>query len=648
MSTWSQGTFRRVRLSLLVAIITMVQTAAWASPQTTRTQKMDMQGDLMIWAPSLAPNCGSNGNGADPTTGIKCVGTIGLAAGIKAGWVWTTATAFYWKAADRQTLYQAARNAGYTHFAMSVVDCPTDFYHGIYPDCGPLAARYGLATYGAVVNQILGEVLASGLIPICTGVAPGINPVTGLNKSLCPVAMDDFDGDGRAVDSATDAECRIGAVSATFPSALVYYEFPQDPNITVVAPTAGGTCSPVAVTDGDSWLQHIQQRFPNFAGVLYETSGADTYPVALATTNSYLTNLHGFWRHTQEVRFETDTYQKFWKNAGGSATQTYNQYNDALQTSATWLRGFMSGGTTHTPPKAHVPSDFDGDGKTDLGTYVPVLYGWYARYANSGFTAGGLLEYTGPPDGTPVPGDYDGDGKTDIAMYVASLHQWWVSYASTGFTSGSLMASTGPYDGIPVPGDYDGDGKTDVAMYVPSTHNWYVWYARTGFASGGLMASTGPLDGTPVPGDYDGDGKTDVAIYAPSTYSWYIWYSRTAFTSVSLVAPTGPPDGIPVPGDYDGDGKTDIAMYVSSTYGWYVLLSSTGFTSGGLMAYTGPPDGTPVPGDYDGDGKTDIAMYVASNYGWYVLYSSTGYTSGGLMAFFGAPGSVPLLHCPAY
>ncbi len=134
----------RIRSSIWISVLAILAITATAfAAWPTRTQKIDMQGDWMIWAPSLAPQCGPGGGGSDPVTEIKCVGSNGQAVGLQAGWVWTVATAYY-TAGQRQTLYQAARNAGYTHFALNVTNCPSDFYDGIFPSCDILPARYGL------------------------------------------------------------------------------------------------------------------------------------------------------------------------------------------------------------------------------------------------------------------------------------------------------------------------------------------------------------------------------------------------------------------------------------------------------------------------------------------------------------------------
>ncbi len=263
-----------------------------------------------------------------------------------------------------------------------------------------------------------------------------------------------------------------------------------------------------------------------------------------------------------------------------------------------------------------LPSDFDGDGKTDIAVF-------YRPGGQSSQTTWHFLESSGPGQGThvsinwglstdkPVPADYDGDGKTDAAIIRRDDNgnaQWWILGSSTGFP----VTTFGYITDIPVPRDYNGDGKAEVAVFRPENATWYIQGQHPTFQS----IQWGWSTDKPVPGDYDGDGKFDVAVFRPSEQKWYI---RQSSNGAMLVATFGVSTDKPVPGDYDGDGKYDVAVFRPSDATWYIRKSSTGT----LQSVTwGLSTDIPVPGDYDGDGKFDVAVVRPSTGTWYILRSS--------------------------
>ncbi|HLI25820.1 MAG TPA: S8 family serine peptidase [Chloroflexota bacterium] len=254
------------------------------------------------------------------------------------------------------------------------------------------------------------------------------------------------------------------------------------------------------------------------------------------------------------------------------------------------------------------PTDFSGDGQSDLVVWRPATGQWWVR--------GRATVPWGQSGDKPVPGDYDGDGVADYAVWRPATGEWWVRNSVTG--AGGVAAIWGVSGDIPVPGDYDGDGRTDFAVWRPATGQWWVKFSSTG--AGGVAALWGQSGDVPVPGDYDGDGKTDFAVWRPSTGEWWVRFSSTGAGGV--VALWGASADIPVPGDYDGDGRMDYAVWRPATGEWWVRYASTG--AGGVATIWGQGGDLPVPGDYNGDGKTDFAVWRPSTGEWWVRSSASG------------------------
>jgi hypothetical protein len=89
-----------------------------------------------------------------------------------------------------------------------------------------------------------------------------------------------------------------------------------------------------------------------------------------------------------------------------------------------------------------------------------------------------------------VPSDYDGDGKTDVALYRPSTGVWYIISSANGQV---MSIQWGISTDVPVPADYDGDGKTDVAVYRSG-----VWYVRHSSTGGSIGVQWGTSTDVPV------------------------------------------------------------------------------------------------------------------------------------------------------
>jgi hypothetical protein len=272
-------------------------------------------------------------------------------------------------------------------------------------------------------------------------------------------------------------------------------------------------------------------------------------------------------------------------------------------------------------PSAKAPFDFDGDKKTDLSIFRPLVgEWWYLKSSNGG---NGAFQFGSTTDKL-VPADFTGDGKTDIAFFRPQTGEWFVLRSEDSSFYSFPFGANGD---VPVPSDFDADGKADPAVFRPSTNTWFI-----SKSTGGTTIQTfGQTGDVPVVADYDGDNKADIAIYRPSKGEW--WLQRSNLGAIAFQF--GNSTDKPVQGDYTGDGKADVAFFRPQTGEWFILRSEN-------QSYYSFPFGTngdvPSPGEYDGDGKSDAAVFRPANNTWYVQKS----TSGALIQTFGQTGDKPV------
>ena len=301
----------------------------------TRAQLADIQTNLMLFVgdlPELTPHFidQPNGPGYDARFHMRNRGGNGATPhGLVSGqWMWTVTLPLYPESLWPLLFKQAKEKFGCTHWVLHVVQPPTEWYHGVFSTAG--------VDWPAATMRAHAALLAAGLIPICAGVSTDQPLVTGFDGKSALVAMTDW-------DDFDTADCQIDAIAKAFPNALLYYERPG-PDATRISPKPDA-CSTVQPNDGNggAWLRSVQQRCPNFMGVLYEVNIWE----GLQRCVDELKRCHPFWRDVQEVRFETNTYELFWQ---GGDPHAFIALEDQLQAACPWLRGYGSGGTPHPAP----------------------------------------------------------------------------------------------------------------------------------------------------------------------------------------------------------------------------------------------------------------------------------------------------------
>ena len=153
--------------------------------------------------------------------------------------------------------------------------------------------------------------------------------------------------------------------------------------------------------------------------------------------------------------------------------------------SATPSVSFQWGSPAASPPPATT---------TAMGRRISPCGGrraaWFIRTSSSGYTASLSFQWGLSGDIT-VPSDFDGDGTTDLAVYRPATGTWFIRPSSG---AAAVQYQWGLSTDVPVPSDFDGDGKTDLAVYRPSTGEWFLWLSGANFTTSAGYAWGQPGD----------------------------------------------------------------------------------------------------------------------------------------------------------
>lgn len=345
--------------------LVFVKNAAPAPPTTgtfSRAQIRDLQGDLLPYIAELAPPSFTERGGTwDPEIRMNRNGDGGyVARGIIEGRRMWVLTLDRYPKAKRTLILRAYRAMGYTHWPIQVTANEIGpGYHGVFP-----LEQVDVDGQGARLNAIADEVREAGLIPGASGVAPGYRIAPGLDRSKFLWVMNNWD-DGR-----DDDEAILAAMYREFPHAASFLELPEDQ----FAPKRNGVEVPLA--ESGAWIRLMRQRYPNWVGMIHETSLF--WGGTVASVAEKLRRYHEFFHDVPEWAFETDTYIKM--SDGGDGEDAYRRRNDELLAivgsgrPGGWIIGSFSGATPHPPPADEAPPV--GGGR--VGDMVdPASLTWY-------------------------------------------------------------------------------------------------------------------------------------------------------------------------------------------------------------------------------------------------------------------------------
>ena len=125
-----------------------------------------------------------------------------------------------------------------------------------------------------------------------------------------------------------------------------------------------------------------------------------------------------------------------------------------------------------------VVGDWDGNGTDTVGIYRKNERKFYLTNSNQpGFDI--MIPFDdvcGPSDVcTPVAGDWDGDGKTTVGLYLPATATWTLWNNSLAPKVTFAYGGTGD---VPVVGDWDGDGVTTVGVVRTMGDGQLHWLLR--------------------------------------------------------------------------------------------------------------------------------------------------------------------------
>ncbi len=269
--------------------------------------------------------------------------------------------------------------------------------------------------------------------------------------------------------------------------------------------------------------------------------------------------------------------------------------------------------TVLTGPVVPVTSDFNGDGKADLGVINAVTSSVSVMNGNGdgSFQAG--VDYRVAGGATWLAaGDFNGDGFADLAVVSGSTGKLTVLLNNgLGAFTQSLPLAIG-YGAVHVAtGDFNRDGNLDLVVTSGSGGSVSILLGDgAGSFSIAATYTAGRAPGGTTVADLNGDGFPDLIVWSTKDNTVTLLLNDGGNGFLPPVAyPVGLAPSSVVAGDFNGDGFPDLAVSSLGIGTVEILLNDgTGKMVAGSSAATGKSPTSLLATDLNGDGILDLAV----------------------------------------
>ncbi len=266
-------------------------------------------------------------------------------------------------------------------------------------------------------------------------------------------------------------------------------------------------------------------------------------------------------------------------------------------------------------------NDFDGDKISDIAFFDQkgkkwfIIYGKDQREEEIDLSKTILANYNGTDLLIPIPSDYDGDGKTDVALF-NKINATWLILRSSDSSKEPTRTACSDREEIPIPADLDGDSKCDYSCFNMRDSRWPALLSATNY-SYISKSFGGKSTDIAISSNIDDDKKSDYIIYGVQNGNTSIYLSSKEYNPTQIQTRTINTNVIFVPGDYDGNGKVDIAFWTPPTNTLEVKFTDNPIARNTTLDTR---SGIPIPLDINGDGKDEITIYDSTTGQLEILY----------------------------
>ena len=267
-----------------------------------------------------------------------------------------------------------------------------------------------------------------------------------------------------------------------------------------------------------------------------------------------------------------------------------------------------------------VMGDFNGDALTDLGLHNSDTGTWEICLSDKGVFRNAVNWLTGfgnSRDWWPIGGDFNGDGKTDAGTYNIITGEVKIapSSGSSFSISGTWLTFSGAsYSWQPFTGNFNGDKYADFGLYNTDTGE-----ARIALGTGSGFGEfttwiTGFGNGyIAMAGDFNRDSLSDLCLFKKSSGEFKVAFSNaTAFVDGSSWISGFATDKDALISDFNNDGLADVGYWEKDSGKWsYAISTGVKFVDKGvwLDSFGQNSDESATTGDFNGDGITDAATF---------------------------------------